>query len=134
PGEAAPPLVLLHGGSWRWQGALLLDELSQRYHVYAPDFRGHGRSGRTPGHYAIEDYANDTITFMERVVREPAVVFGHSLGGQVAIVVAACRPDLVVGLIVGDAPFDRAKLRALHLRDRAQLVAWREMSGPDHAP
>ncbi|MFL5732600.1 MAG: alpha/beta fold hydrolase [Chloroflexia bacterium] len=131
--QAAHPLVLLHGGSWRWQGALLLDELSQRYHVYAPDFRGHGRSGRTPGHYTIQDCAADIILFMEKMVREPAVLIGHSLGGQVAIVAAARRPDLVAGLIIGDAPFDRGKLRALHLRDRAQLVTWREMSGPSHS-
>lgn len=127
------PMVLLHGGSWRWQGAMLRQDLLRLYHVYAPDFRGHGKSGRTPGHYTIADYAADIILFLENVVRQPAVLFGHSLGGQVAMVVAALRPDLVGGLIIGDAPFDRTKLRALHLSNMEQLELWRDMSGLSHS-
>jgi pimeloyl-ACP methyl ester carboxylesterase len=124
------PLVLLHGGSARWQGSLLIPELSRRGHLYVPDLRGHGKSGWVPGHYTLNDYAEDIGSFMERVVREPAVLFGHSLGGQVAIMVAARHPHLVRALIIGDSPFHRGKLKAILQRDRQRLVTWRDMSGP----
>ena len=44
-----PPLVLLHGGSARWQSALpLIPDLSEQWHVYVPDLRGHGQWGACP--------------------------------------------------------------------------------------
>lgn len=87
---SGPPLVMLHGGSARWQSALpLIPALSQHWQVYAPDLRGHGYSEWVPGGYRLSDYAADIAAFQEQVVQCPAVLFGHSLGGHVAIVVAA---------------------------------------------
>src|SRR5262245_53026388 len=94
------PIVVLHGGAGSWRSGIgLIELLAERWHVYAPDFRGHGLSGRVPGRYVLRDYATDTAAFLERVVREPAVVYGHSLGGEVAIMVAAQHPPLVRALI-----------------------------------
>ncbi len=54
---SGPPLVLLHGGSARWQSSMpLIPALSQRWHLYAPDLRGHDKSGWVPGHYRLNDY------------------------------------------------------------------------------
>lgn len=133
-GAVAYPLVLLHGGSARWQASLpIIPVLSENYHLYAPDLRGHGKSGRTPGHYTLSNYAVDVAAFLEGVVREPAVLYGHSLGGQVAIMVAALYPQLVKGLLIGDAPFDRRKLRSNLQRGRGQLLLWREMAGSHYS-
>ena len=127
------PLVLLHGGSARWQSALpLIPELSQHWHVYAPDLRGHGQSGRVPGCYRLRDYVADIAAFLEQVVQQPAVLFGHSLGGHIAILVAARYPHLVRGLIIGDAPFDLAKLQGALQRDQPRLLYWRDLAGPGH--
>src|SRR6266581_3774736 len=39
--SSGPPLVLLHGGSARWQSVLpLLPELSQHWHIYAQTCEG----------------------------------------------------------------------------------------------
>lgn len=131
-GGSGHPLVLLHGGSARWQASMpIIAALSRRCRVYAPDLRGHGKSGRMPGHYAVSDYAKDVGAFLEGEVKEPVVLYGHSLGGQVAIMVAALHPHLVAGLIIGDAPFERPKLKAA-LGRRRELLIWREMSGPGH--
>lgn len=128
------PLVLLHGGSARWQSALpLIPELSQHWHVYAPDLRGHGQSGFVPGAYRLQEFAADIVAFLGQVVKEPAVLFGHSLGGHIAIMVAAWHPHLVRALIIGDAPFDRVKLRAALQRDQPQLRFWQELAGPRHS-
>ncbi|MEP6775249.1 MAG: alpha/beta hydrolase, partial [Chloroflexota bacterium] len=132
PSRSGHPLVLLHGGSVRWQASMpITGAFSKRCRVYAPDLRGHGKSGRMPGHYAVSDFATDIGAFLEGEVKEPAVLYGHSLGGQVAIMVAALHPQLVAGLIIGDAPFERPKLKAA-LERRRELLIWKEMSGPGH--
>src|SRR5579871_5624832 len=78
-----PPLVILHGGAGSWQsGAALIDALVEQWHVFAPDLRGHGRSGHVAGRYSLRDYASDTAEFLARVVAAPAVLYGHSLGGE----------------------------------------------------
>jgi pimeloyl-ACP methyl ester carboxylesterase len=41
---------------------------------------------------------------LQEIVKRPAVVYGHSLGGQIGLCVAARYPHLVKALIVGDAP------------------------------
>jgi len=98
-----PPLVLLHGTANRWQAfQLIMPELSTRWKIYAPDFRGHGSSMHTP-EYGFGYYVEDTVHFLEHAVVEPAVLFGHSLGGRVATKIAAEHPELVSGLILGDS-------------------------------
>jgi pimeloyl-ACP methyl ester carboxylesterase len=131
---SGPPLVLLHGGSARWQAALpLIPDMAADWHIYAPDLRGHGGSGWTPGQYKMEDYAADVVAFLACVVRAPAVLFGHSLGGQVAIMVAAQHPALVRALILADPPFDRALLRAHIQANRPMTERWRDLAGPDRS-
>jgi pimeloyl-ACP methyl ester carboxylesterase len=55
-----PPLVLLHGLGRRWQVFLpLIPTLSLRWHILAPDLRGHGRSSRVSrGYYGLQ-YSED---------------------------------------------------------------------------
>jgi pimeloyl-ACP methyl ester carboxylesterase len=103
--NAGPPLVLLHGITQRWQTFLpLIPYLTESCHVYAVDFRGHGRSGRArPGQYRGEDYSADIIVFLEKIVREPAILVGHSLGGMVTLYLAAHRQDLVRAAVLGDS-------------------------------
>ena len=99
---SGPPLALLHGASTRWQTFLpVIPFLGWRWHLYAPDFRGHGRSGRADT-YRIADYAQDTTRFLREVVREPAVLLGWSLGGAVAVQVAAEVPEAVRAIMLED--------------------------------
>lgn len=103
---SAEPLVMLHGGAWRWEEYLsLIPSLSQRWHVYAMDLRGNGGSEWVPGHYRLEDFAEDIVTFL-RQLNEPAVLVGHSLGGAIALMAAAQCPEKVKALIIEDAPLD----------------------------
>ena len=128
---SGPPLVFLHGGSGRWQGYedVLLD-LAERFHLYGPDFRGHGKSGRVPGHYILQDYVDDTLAFLRKVVGEAAYLFGHSLGGQVALMAAAQCEQYVRAVVVGDSPLTRRTGRSgLDDSSRARLAAWRDLAG-----
>ena len=89
---SGPPLVLLHGGGDRWQDFLpIMPSLVMRWHLFALDLRGHGRSGRVPGKYRPEHHVTDVVAFLEGRFTERVVLFGHSLGGGVALLVAAAR-------------------------------------------
>jgi pimeloyl-ACP methyl ester carboxylesterase len=105
-------VVLLHGGSANWHDFEDLgDALSEYWHVYIPDLRGHGKSGRIPWGYSVHEYAEDIGVFLQQV-SGPAALFGHSLGGVVAVMTASRFPLEVRALLVGDAPLDSATWKA----------------------
>ncbi|HRQ42262.1 MAG TPA: alpha/beta hydrolase [Chloroflexota bacterium] len=130
---SGPPLVVLHGGSGRWQLYFeMLAELAKHCHVYAPDLRGHGKSGWVPWGYTIRDYVDDIAAFLQEI-SGPAVLMGHSLGGIIAVATAKACSNLVRALIVGDAPLDAATWGHFLLNARGQLAAWRALSGGTHS-
>ncbi len=102
--QNGPPLVLLHGLARDWRSFLvLLPELSSRFHVFALDLRGHGESSRATRGYRITQYAQDVPEFLETVLPDGAAIFGHSLGGEVGMHIAAELNCRVTALIVGDS-------------------------------
>lgn len=113
-GGSGPPLLLLHGITDSLESYLpAAPKLTQGARVFAVDFRGHGRSAHTPDRYRLRDYATDVRLLLDQVVREPAAVAGHSLGGLVASYLAS-RPDASLrGVFLEDAPLFRARLPAL---------------------
>jgi pimeloyl-ACP methyl ester carboxylesterase len=128
--SSSTPLVLLHGGSNRWQSFNnIFSDLAAMWHVYAPDFRGHGKSTWVPGTYRLQDFADDTIAFLQQCLKEPAYVFGHSLGGMVALLVAAQFPDGVRAVAVGDAPLTSQTFQATFHQSRDRMLAWRDLAG-----
>src|SRR5688572_24093562 len=95
------PLVLLHGGmvtieTWSAQRAAL----AERFRVYLPERRGHGRTPDVPGPVGYELMGLDTIAFMEALGITSAHLVGWSDGGVVALEVALPRPDLVRRLVL----------------------------------
>lgn len=106
--DGAPVLLLLHGLAARWQAfSPVIPRLWDTTHMIAPDFRGHGRSGNAPGTYTLPRLVEDTREILGALEQAgPLTVFGHSLGGWVALLLAAEDPDLVSGVIVGDTAID----------------------------
>jgi pimeloyl-ACP methyl ester carboxylesterase len=117
-GNVGPPLVLVHG-SWAdhsdW--ALVTPLLAERFRVLVYDRRGHSRSERLSGQGSINEDAADLEALIEHWDLAPAHVVGHSLGGSIALRLAARRPDLFRGLSVHEPPL-------------FHLLA----SDPDHGP
>ncbi|HEX6022972.1 MAG TPA: alpha/beta hydrolase [Solirubrobacter sp.] len=109
----ADPVLFLHGvtGSGRTYQWL------ERAGAIRLDFRGHGESERTPGHYLIADYVADAISVLESQDR-PATLVGHSLGGVVAWTVAQQRPDLVTRAFLEDPPLYQGEPEE-HARNQA---------------
>jgi pimeloyl-ACP methyl ester carboxylesterase len=136
------PLVLLHpGGADVRAFERNLSVLGERFHVLAPDRRGHGRTPDVDGplHYAT--MADDTIAFLEAVVGGPAHLVGHSDGMPVALLVALKRPDLVRRLVLASGVFHHSGWApgVIDLDDDVIdfFTEWHgEVSpdGPDHFP
>ena len=102
-----------------------MPDLAAEWHIYAPEFRGHGRSGWVTGSYRLQDYTDDTIAFLRGRVCEPAYLFGHSLGGIVALMVAAQYPEGIRAVVVGDSPLSSQTWHSVLLQqeDRLQGLA-----------
>ena len=102
--DGGVPLVLLHGlgeGMAGW--ADVAPVLAAHRHVYALDLRGHGASDR-PGDYGLELMRDDVLAFLDALSLGTVDVIGHSMGGIVAYLLAAERPDRVRALILEDVP------------------------------
>ena len=71
--------------------------------LLAPDLRGRGRSADLPGPYGMAQHVADLVAVLEACAGgRPAVLAGHSMGGFVAALLAAERPDLVTALVLVD--------------------------------
>ncbi|HVO00776.1 MAG TPA: alpha/beta fold hydrolase, partial [Candidatus Cybelea sp.] len=76
--------------------------LGAAFRILRYDFRGHGLSDIGHPPYRIEDHVADLIALMERRGFHNATIFGLSVGGQIALGLAAQRPDLARALILSD--------------------------------
>jgi len=102
-----PPLILLHGGAGSWRSFQdVIPRLVPNWQIYAPDFRGHGRSGRTPGDYRWNGFVQDIIAFLDHHFSEPVTLWGASFGGAIAVGVAAGAPETVRALVLEDPWLD----------------------------
>ncbi|HBB35287.1 MAG TPA: alpha/beta hydrolase, partial [Cyanobacteria bacterium UBA9273] len=80
------PLLLLHGladHALVWSS--LGDDLADRYHIVAPDMRGHGESSKPEGNYTFADAIADLEALMEYLGWSSAHVVGHSWTGKLAL-------------------------------------------------
>jgi pimeloyl-ACP methyl ester carboxylesterase len=110
-----PTLVMIHGITGSHATFLpLMPALAQQAHVYALDLRGHNLSGYTPGEYRVQDYGRDVVAFLQRVVGQPAIVAGHSMGAVVAVWLAAQAPDSVHSVFLEDPPLYVTQPPRLH--------------------
>jgi pimeloyl-ACP methyl ester carboxylesterase len=139
---AGEPLVLLHPGLADSRAfEVNLPGLVERFRVFRPDRRGHGRTPDVAGPITYEQMAQDTIAFLEQVAGGPAYLVGHSDGAPVALLVALRRPDLVPRLVFASGVFhhDGWAPGAIDLDEEttAFFVEYHgavSPDGPDHFP
>lgn len=105
-----PPLVYVHGlgsASTIYHAHIAADpELASRRQLFV-DLPGHGISDRPADFgYTLEEHADALAAALDAAGATGAEVAGHSMGGAVAIVLAARRPDLVSRLVLTEANLD----------------------------
>jgi pimeloyl-ACP methyl ester carboxylesterase len=78
-----PTLILVHGlmsSSYSWR--YVLEPLSKRYRVLAPDLVGAGSTDKPLDlEYSVENVARFVAEYVRTVSREPVYLVGNSLGG-----------------------------------------------------
>lgn len=100
-GGSGPNLVLLHGGVASWlHWARNIKDLSRRFSVYALDLPGMGRSTDVPQDADIDAFAALLLGGLDAIFEsgQQFHLGAFSLGGLMGAVVAARRPDRVLGL------------------------------------
>jgi pimeloyl-ACP methyl ester carboxylesterase len=115
-----PALLLLHGlgcDHTTWQP--VIQALSRRYTVIAPDLLGHGASDKPRADYSVGGYANGMRDLLTVLGIDKVTVVGHSLGGGVAMQFAYQFPERTERMILvapgGLGPEVTAALRAVTL-------------------
>lgn len=99
-----PPVVLLHGWPQTWYEWLPVIELmSDRYTLIAPDLRGLGDTSRPTAGYDKNTIAEDVWQLLHGVLGlETFCLVGHDWGGPVAFALAAAHRDAVIRLAIID--------------------------------
>ena len=111
-----PTVVLLHGGPGGYDHSYFKPDftaLTTHAQVVYLDLRDHGRSARhDPGDWTFEVCADDVRAFCDTVGIAAPIVYGHSMGGFIAMLYAARHPDHAAALVLQStcARFDLDRL------------------------
>ena len=96
------PLVMILGfiENIFWWHPNLINKLSEKFKVILFDNRGAGRTDKPRNDYSIKMFTNDTVGLMDALKIEKAHIFGHSMGGKIAIELVLNYPEKVGKLIL----------------------------------
>jgi pimeloyl-ACP methyl ester carboxylesterase len=133
PAAAAPVLLCLHGlmrNSRDFEE--LATRLAARYRLIVPDVRGRGLSARDPdsNNYQIPVYLADVLRLLSGLGAARVTVIGTSMGGLMAMLLAATQPALVSGIVLNDVgpEIERAGLERIrgYAGKAAPVGSWAE--------
>ena len=122
-GHGGTPIILLHGFGtctflWRHVAPVLAES---GHTAYAIDLLGHGESDRPPdADFSIAAQAEFLDSAMTALRLARATLVGVDLGGDVALRLAATRPDRVASLVLINTPaFDELPARDIGVLQRS---------------
>jgi len=132
-GSGEPPVLLVHGWTCDHTAMAPLFTYFRRSHrVITVDLRGHGESDKPEQDYTMAVFADDLAWMCGELRLEKPIVIGHSMGGIIAVEVAARFPDLPSVVVTLDSPvvasaalLDRVK----PLVEGVHSPAFRELQG-----
>jgi pimeloyl-ACP methyl ester carboxylesterase len=133
PAPGAPVVVCLHGLMRNGRDFEdLAAHLAARCRVIVPDVRGRGLSARDPNfnNYQLPVYLKDLLTLLTGLGAAHVTLIGTSMGGLMAMLLAATQPALVAGLVLNDVgpEVDRAGLERIrgYAGKAAPVSSWPE--------
>ena len=104
-GEGKPPLLCLHGLT---RNARDFEPLAARFagewRLIVPDMRGRGQSeyARDSASYGIASYVDDVVRLLRRLDCGSVVTIGTSMGGMIAMLMAAGNAWPLAGAVLND--------------------------------
>ncbi len=128
-GKGKETLILLHGlGGTREHWMRNLPGLSKHYRVLALDLPGYGQSGieQLPEENLLLFFSKAVLALMDSLSVQQAHLVGHSMGGQLASLIALEHPERVSSLILA-AP---AGIETFTAQEAAGLKAYAASSFP----
>jgi pimeloyl-ACP methyl ester carboxylesterase len=98
------PMLCIHGITANCRCFdVIAHELSPKHRILAVDLRGRGLSDKPDTGYSIDRHCRDIEAVMDDLGLDMVNLLGHSLGGYIALALAARRPERVRRLILMDA-------------------------------
>lgn len=122
------PLVFVHG--WCSDHTFFgpqMAHFARKHRVVAPDLRGCGRSDRPDGGYDTATFADDVAELCAHLSLESPVIIGHSMGGRIAVELAARHLSLPAAVIGVEPPL----LDGLPKWKSGMANLVRRLEGPD---
>jgi pimeloyl-ACP methyl ester carboxylesterase len=122
--DSRPTIVFLHGTRLTGaQWAAQVAALSGEFHCLTPDLPGHGRAAAVP--FTIDRAAMRIAELIEREAHGGrAILVGLSLGGYVAMAVAARWPERVAGLVISGATAEPIGPRTVFYDGLGRIFSW----------
>ncbi len=124
-------VVLIHGFLDLGAGWIETVEagLGERYHVVAPDMRGHGDSDPVGagGYYYFADYLADLHELVTQVGRGSVSLVGHSMGGGVASYYTGSYPERIRSLALLEGIGPPPQQEAGPARVQTWLSSWQRV-------
>lgn len=115
-GSGKPPIVMVHGWTCdHTHFAPQREHFAKRHEVVSVDLRGHGKSDKPEQSYTIRAFADDLAWMCGKLGFEKPIVIGHSMGGMVALELAASYPDVPGAIVACDSPIVMPKALAANL-------------------
>jgi pyruvate dehydrogenase E2 component (dihydrolipoamide acetyltransferase) len=127
-GQDGDVVLLIHGyGGDRNSWLFLQEPLAAKYRVYALDLPGHGTSAKDVGDGALGVLADAVTGVLDALGAARAHLVGHSMGGAVALAVAARDPGRIASLTLIAPTGFGTEINAGYLRGFADAQTRREL-------
>jgi len=128
-GSGDPPILLVHG--WTCDHTYMapqFEHFRRSHRVIAVDLRGHGQSDKPQQDYTMLAFADDLAWLCEQLKVERPVVVGHSMGGVIAVELAARFPEIPGAVVTLDSPI----VPPQELLDGVAAPTIAALRGPDY--
>ena len=147
-GGRGAPLLILHGAGGNRGWTRWMEQVGERFTVWAPTHPGFGRSGAADWMESIDDLARFHLWFIDAAGLERPHLLGHSIGGWTAAEMAVMSPGAIDKLIlvapVGLKPeqgeildifyYPPAQLFTMTIHDPKTIPEWDELFGRPPTP
>src|SRR5436305_1771256 len=103
-GGDGPPLLMIHGLATRGEDyALIMPQLARRHRLYVPDLLGFGWTDRPDIDYSVAEESEMIRGYLDAMRIERCDVVAASMGGWIALKLAADHPERVRRLVLVDS-------------------------------